>query len=409
MPTLDLEVIRHGTKPGRYYDVARTGLFLRIRKDGTKQWGQRIGFEGRKIEITLGGCRVSSVSDARSSLRKFQDIAAENHRLTREEGVNPATRSKKRQTKSKRKPTFDECARQRHKELMPTFKTERYGNRWLSSLVTYAFPAIGAIPVDEVEPEDIKNIMLKDNFWQEKPVQAGKVLQRIKNVMRYARANRYRPDDPSEDMDMILPEQQRKPGSMPSVPYSEVGAVLEKIRGKSGVASAGLAFQIYTAVRPGEAREADWSEIDMDSRLWTIPAARMKSPREHVVPLSDHAVELLLELREDAKDDRSGLIFPNQNTGNPLSDVAFIKVMRDLGFSGRPHGFRSSFRTWVQEQTDYPREVGEAALAHVNPNRVEAAYARSNYLEKRRPLMQMWADYICGNQGAEVVALRHSG
>lgn len=404
MPKLDINIVIHCTVPGKYYDNGRTGLFLHIRKTGSKHWAQRLGFEGRKREIGLGRCHHSTLAKAQASMRKAQDMAAKNQLLARE-GIDPVSGGEGGRPKI----TFEDYARQRHKEILPTIKSEREGRKWINSLATYAFPVIGKKPIDKVEAEDIKEILLRNDFWQEKPEQARRILRRIGDIMLNAKHFKYRRDNPTDGLRKILPEQTRKTVPVPSVPYRDVPAAVEMIRTRRGVASFGLIFQILTAVRSGEVRSADWSEIDLEARIWTIPAEKMKMDREHVVPLSVQAIELLREVRALSGDENGGMIFPGRGIGNKLSNMAFTKIMRDLKLDGVPHGFRSSFSTWVQEKTDCPEDIAEAAIAHAPKNKVRAAYARSNYLEKRRPLMQMWADYVSGRPGGTVLQFERTG
>ena len=408
MPKLNITILRNGKKPGKYIDSSRTGLFLHIRKNGNKQWAQRITIDGKRTDLGLGRCHAGSLEEAMADLSQARDRAEKNQEAARS-GKNPTST----QQKTRQKHTFEEVARKRHKELMPSFTNKKGGKQWLSSLEAYAFPHIGRMPVKNVGPGDIIDLLLENNFWQEKPELARRVFQRIRNVMRYACVRRYREDDPTTDITMVMPKQGHRPVPQKSLPYQEVPAAMGMIRAKPGVASLGLLFQIYTAARPGEVRHACWHEIDLDEKLWVVPAEKMKMRREHAVPLSDQAVLILREARmqyaQSASSGSRELVFPNDRSGEALSDMAFTKVTKDLKLAAVPHGFRSSFRTWVQEQTNVPREVAEAALAHVNRDRVEAVYARSDFLEKRRSLMQEWADFISSTHDEGVLPFARRG
>ena len=396
MARITAQFVKNHAIPGKYDDGGGMGLRLWIRKDGGKQWVQRLTVNGKRVDRGLGSWPAVSLLEAREK-------AARNQKKARK-GVDPL--AKKRGKGGKR--TFEEIARQRHAELLPGFKNNKHGEQWINTLAAYVFPHIGDIPVKKVQTEDIKDLLLAGNLWQEKCETARRVLQRIGVVMRYSVICRYRKDDPTLYLKEIMPVQSRQPVPMASLPYAEVPTAIAMVRGKGGWPPVRLAleFLALTAVRPGEVRGALWLQIDMEAAIWTIPAEAMKMGREHVVPLSDRCLEILDEAGGYVGDE--GLVFPNRGRDKPLSDMALLKAMRDLKLDAVPHGFRSSFRTWVQERTNTPHEVAETALAHSTANKTVAAYARSDYLEKRRPLMQTWADYIASAGDEIVVSLGRS-
>lgn len=211
--------------------------------------------------------------------------------------------------------------------------------------------------------------------------------------------------NPSTAQSLALPRFERRVAHRKALPYSEVSDCLETIRASAAGDATKLALEllVLTACRSGEVRLADWSEIDLEMAEWLIPAQRMKSKREHRIPLSGRAVEIL----ESAKllSDETGLVFPGNAPRRPLSDMTLSKLVKELGFDADVHGFRTSFKTWTQERTNTARDVSEAALAHVVKDKAEAAYARSDFFDKRRKLMERWADFLCGKP-AEVVPLR---
>ena len=397
MARLTAQFIKNQSTPGKYGDGGGMGLRLWVRKDGGKQWVQRLTVNGRRVDRGLGAWPEVSLAEAREQ-------ASRNHRKARK-GVDPRLAKKRKGGKR----TFEEIARQRHKELLPGFRNKKHGEQWINTLATYAFPHIGDIPVKRVETEDIKDLLLAGNLWMEKCETARRVLQRVGAVMRYAVVCRYRKDDPTLYLKEIMPVQLKRPRPMPSLPYTEVPAAIAAVRGKGGWPPVRLAleFLALTAVRPGEVRGALWPQIDMEAGNWTIPAEAMKMGRDHVVPLSDRCLDILDEVGGYAGD--AGLLFPNRGRDKPLSDMALLKAMRDLNLDAVPHGFRSSFRTWVQEQTNTPHDVAEAALAHATGSKTVAAYARSDYLEKRRPLMQQWTDFVGGHQEGYVLPLIRQG
>ena len=231
-------------------------------------------------------------------------------------------------------------------------------------------------------------------IWTAKPETARAVRGHIRDIMDWGIANGFRHDNPAGDAVRLgLKRARRAKTHRKAIHYSEVHGALKSIRRPSALVASRLSleFQVLTASRPGEARQAQWSEVDAGTRTWTIPSERMKADREHRVPLSERAMEVLAEAR--SLDDGSGLVFPSRS-GRPLSDMTHRKLLRTLGIDCVPHGFRSSFRDWASEQTNAPHAVMEAALAHTIPSATEAAYARSDLFDRRRSLMEQWADYL---------------
>lgn len=222
--------------------------------------------------------------------------------------------------------------------------------------------------------------------------------------MKWAIAQGLRTDDPTAALNQVLPKPNRKVKHRAALPYADVSNCLETVKQSDAMTSTKLAIEllVLTATRSGEVRLANWSEVDLDAKIWTIPAERMKMKEEHVIPLSDRALEVL----EQAKAlGGHGLVFPGMRSGRPMSDMTMSKLIKELGYPVDIHGFRTSFRTWVQEQTNTAHEVAERALAHKTNNKVEAAYARSDLFEKRRRLMDTWASYL-SDEPAKVVQLR---
>ena len=205
-------------------------------------------------------------------------------------------------------------------------------------------------------------------------------------------------------IDKALPKQRVKPKHHKAIPYAELPEFMGKLREKESMGRLALETVILTAARSGEVRLAQWSELDLEAALWTLPAERMKAEREHVVPLPKAAVSLLKRMKAHKRGD-SDLVFPGQGRGKPLSDMTLTKAMRDMGRDETPHGFRSTFRDWVAEQTTWPAELAEAALAHVISDKTVAAYQRGSMLDKRRELMAAWSDYCEGASGGNVVRL----
>ena len=283
----------------------------------------------------------------------------------------------------------------------PTWRSPKSGQVWRSSLEAYVHPVIGNLPVAEMTPGHVMSVLLP--IWSEKRETARHVKQRISAICRWAVAQGHRTDDPAGIViDAALPRGDVKVKHLPALPYDEVAECLATVKGSQGASAScklALEFLILTAARSGEVRRATWDEIDLGGAVWTLPAERMKANREHRVPLSCRSVEVVEEAA--GLSDGGGLVFPGTRTGKPLSENTHSKLLREFGFATVTHGFRSSFRDWAAEQTNAPHAVMEAALAHTIRNKVEAAYARSDLFEKRRALMEAWAEYTwprhCGD------------
>ena len=293
-------------------------------------------------------------------------------------------------------PTFAEAADAVIAVNGPTWRSPKSGPPWRASLETYAYPRIGELPVSEVAPGHVMAIL--EPIWSGKRETARRVKQRISAICRWAVAQGHRTDDPAGIViDAALQRNGAERRHMPALPYEEVAGCIAKVRASrraSRSSKLALEFLILTAGRSAEVRKATWDEIDMDGAKWRLPAARMKANREHRVPLSGRAVEVLAEAAELS--DGSGLVFPGARPGRPLSENTHAKLLRELGFDAVTHGFRSSFRDYAAERTHTPHAVMEAALAHTIKNKAEAVYARSDLFEKRLLLMESWAGYLAG-------------
>ena len=366
--------VRTEKRPGRYHDGH--GLYLRVDPSGARRWGQRIVILGKRVDLGLGGWPLVPLAEAREK-------AVENRRIARA-GGDP--RVEKRAV-----PTFSEAAQRVHELNLPTWRNRKHTSAWIASLRAYTFPYFGDKPLDAVSGADVMAALTP--IWTEKPETGHRVRQRIGAVMKWAIANEYRANNPAgEALTAVLPKTSRLKKHLKALPYTAVPAALKAVRRSKATVAAKLSleFQVLTAARPGEARNARWSEMDMDARTWIIPAERMKAEREHRVPLSQRATEILAQ--GQALGDGS-LVFPSR-TGKPLSDMTHTKLLKTLGMDCVPHGFRSSFRDWAAEQTNAPHAVMEAALAHMVGNSTEAAYFRSDLFDRRRILMTQWAEYL---------------
>ena len=380
---LSATFVRNVNLPGRYGD-GRGGLGLgllvrpALRGGLNKSWTQSVRIDGRPTSLGLGRYPVVTLAMAR-------ERALDNAR-TIAQGRDP-----RRSTKAV--PTFAQALETVIAIHAPGWK-DRAGSvrQWRSSLARYALPRIGAKNVDAVTAADVMDVLLP--IWSTKRVTATRVRQRIGAVMKWAIAQGLRDDNPAgEAIAAALPKTAAVQRHQRALPHAEVRAALDRIRGCDAYLGVRLAFEflVLTAARSGEVRNARWDEIDRDGAVWTVPAERMKNGREHRVPLSDRALEVLDEALElPAAND---LVFPSP-TGRVLPQKTLSEFMRALQVDAVPHGFRSSFRDWAAECTDAPREVCELALAHVNGDRVEAAYRRTDLFDRRRVLMSDWAAYV---------------
>ena len=272
------------------------------------------------------------------------------------------------------------------------WRNPKHSREWQSSLRRFALPRIGKMPVSEVTSADVLEILTP--LWHRKVATAKRVRQRLHAVLEWAVAMEFRLDNPCDRIGPVLGPQKDVTEHMRAVPHREAAAVIRKVRGSAALPAARLAleFLVLTAARWGEVRWAEWAEIDRDGRVWTVPAGRAKMNRQHRVPLCGRALEILDAVQ--ALDGGAGPLVFTHGGGKPMHDSAVRRLLRQLGIAAVPHGFRSTFRDWAAEETDHPREVIEAALAHVVRNRVEAAYARSDLFERRRTLMDDWVRYL---------------
>ena len=366
----------NGGKHVQLYD--QWGMFVRVRASGSAHFFQRLVIHGRRSVMALGTYPFMPLREARE-----QAMA---NKLCLMKGGDPRNR------KSATVPSFRTVAETVIDERTPGWKDGgRSAGIWRSSLEAHIYPAFGSLPVDKVATADVLSAMLK--IWHTKQETARKVLQRVNIIMAAAGSKGHRAE--SFDKDEVkagLPTAKRTRTNHAAIPHARLGAALRKVRESAGAwptTKACLEFIALTAVRSGEARAARWTEFDMDKDTWTVPAERTKTGKPHRVPLSGRAMEIL-RLRRTANPD-SDLVFPSQ-LGKVLSDSTLSKLTRDLKLGFTPHGCRSSFRDWCGE-TGHPRELAEMQLAHVLPS-VEGAYARSDLLERRRAVMEQWAEYL---------------
>ena len=381
------------TTPGRHADG--NGLYLVIDPSGARRWIQRLVVAGKRRDIGLGSARVVSLDEAR-------ELALRNKRIARS-GGDPVAQKRQEQGQAI---LFRDVAINVHEQHEGAWKNDKHKAQWISSLQNHVFPKIGYMPVGEVTSAEVLNVL--SPIWNEKPETAKRVLQRIRSVIKWAKAKGYhKGDDPVELALAALPRRAKRTSHHASLAFVALPDLYEQliISQLTGATKLALRFVILTACRTTEALEADWSEIDIDKKLWTIPAGRMKAGEAHQVPLSSEALKTLLE----AGVELSGLIFKSPVNGRSLSNNTLRRALhKRLGADSTEHGLRSTFKDWAAETTEYPNEVSEMALAHKIRNQVEAAYRRGDLLEKRRHMMQDWSDFVTRSE-TTVVQLRQEG
>ena len=370
-------------EPGRYSDGG--GLHLYISKAGRKSWVLRITIDGRRRDIGLGGFPSVSLAGAREK--------AADHRGAVAEGRDPLA-----EKHAPAMPTFREAACAVHEANKPRWRNASHIASWMQTLERHAMPTLSNRSLDRIDRGDVLRVLTP--IWTTRPETARRVRQRMRTVFRWAMAHGFMETNPAgEAIDGALPPMPKVKAHLRALPYQEVWSALETVEASQASIPAKLCFRflVLTAARSGEARGATWDEIDLAGQVWRIPSERMKAGMEHRVPLSGQALDLLG--KASALRDETGLVFPSPlKPGSSMSDMTLTKILRSAGLAERAtvHGFRSSFKNWTLEQTDTPWAVSEAALAHILGNSTEQAYARSDLFERRRALMQLWADYLTG-------------
>jgi integrase len=387
MGNLTATAVKATKAAGRYGDG--DGLYLVVGKSGSRSWMVRVQKDGRRRDIGLGSAKKVSLAIARDRAAIVRSQV--------ELGIDPIAERRK----AAGIPTFREAAALVYAEQRKAWKNKKHNAQWISSLEAYAFPAIGDRAVNQIDGPAVRDILAA--IWLTKNETATRVRQRINTIIDWAVAKGYR--EAPLSMAIInkslpkVPKGQKK--HFAAMPYADVPEFMGMLREKNSIGALALRAVILTAGRSGEVRLATWDEIDFEAATWTIPAERMKGGREHIVPLSPAALAVF----EEAKCHRiagSNFVFQGTKKGKPLSDMTLTKILRDQGLPFTVHGFRSSFRDWVGEETSFAGDVAEMALAHTIKDKTEAAYRRGSMMGKRVVLMDNWADYCLGTNSGLV-------
>lgn len=393
-------------EPGLHAVGGVAGLHLQVSPAGSRSWICRITIGGKRRDVGLGSFPGVGLADARRLTREAREKAAT--------GVDPIAERQAAKdalaVAQAARITFGEAAARFIATRGDGWRNAKHRAQWASTLETYADPTLGTLPVEDVRLEHVIKIL--EPIWGSKTETAVRLRGRIEAVLDWASVRGFRQgENPARwrgHLDKILPAPKKitKVEHHPAVKLDDLHGFITDLKGRPGIAARALEFLILTAARSGEVRGATWAEIDLASRTWTIPGERMKAWREHRVPLCERSMEILRSLPVGGADEP---VFKSPR-GKFLSDMSVSAVMRRMGRDEVPHGFRSTFRDWAAERTNYPRELAEMALAHTIGNAVEAAYRRGDLFDKRRRMMEAWAEF-CSNKpqvGASVTPIRKS-
>jgi integrase len=381
-------------KPGSHGDG--NGLWLRVVETGGKKWIFRYTFAGRVKESGLGNAVKVSLAQAREKVVAYHAMIAA--------GIDPVEHRRTQIQEPKAK-TFGAVAAEYHAAKSPGWRSEKHTEQWLASVNQFA-AALTTMPIEEVDLEAVLAVLKP--IWLSKSVTAERVRGRIESVLDYAKVRGWRSgENPARwrgHLDHLLPKSKRAREHHAAMDYRAVPDFIGKLRARDSVPAMALEFLIVTAARSGEVRGAIWSEIDMTAKVWTIPAARMKAGHEHRVPLSSRALRILERL---APVRTSAFVFPGRRADGSLGINALgVELAKMSVTDATSHGFRSAFRDWCGNETNFPREIAEQALAHATGNAVELAYRRGDALEKRRKLMDLWARHCELDPDSNVIHFR---
>lgn len=395
---LTAKQVTHAKATGLHADGG--GLYLKVAPGGSKSWVFRFTLNGKPYVMGLGGELALKLADAREK-------AAEARRMVKVDGVNPLEIRREKRNAARaavaKTMTFRQCAEAYIAAHQDSWKNPKHAAQWPSTLEAYAYPVFGHLPVKAVDVGLVTKVI--EPIWKTKTETASRLRGRIEAVLDWAKVRGYRDgENPARwrgHLDNLLPARGKvaKVAHHAALPFDQIAGFMSNLRSQDAVAAKALEFTILNAARTSEVIGATWAEIDLAAKTWTVPGERMKAGREHRVPLSDAAIAVLLDAMPLAQSPQRASIddvpiFPGRNAGSFLSNMSMTAVLRRMGTGDiTVHGFRSAFRDWASEATDFQGEVAEAALAHVVGDKVEAAYRRGDLFEKRRRLMDAWAAY----------------
>lgn len=394
-----VESKRHpGDRASDVYHADGNGLYLRVKRSGAKSWAFCYMLNRKSREMGLGPAGVITLAEAREKALECRRLLASRVdpiEARKSERVEEALREAKTIS-------FDQCATAYIEAHKAGWKNAKHASQWANTLATYCGDVFGSLPVSAVDTGLVVKVL--QPIWSEKAETASRLRARIEKVLDWATVRGHRTgENPARwrgHLDKLLPALKKKQRVKhhAALAFSQVGRFVTAVRAQEGVAARALELTILTAARTNEVIGARWGELDLKNSLWTIPAARMKSHREHRVPLSPQATKLLQTVRPKHVQ-QTDFVFPSQRTGKPLSNMAMLELLKRMDRKDLTvHGFRSTFRDWAAESTNYPREVCEMALAHVVSDQVEAAYRRGDLFEKRRQLMSDWAKHCASSR-----------
>lgn len=396
-------------KQGKYLDGQ--GLYLQITPSGTKSWLYRYDINKKRREMGLGALSTLSLSEARERRDEYRKLLKQGidpieHRNAQEAAERASKQAEKAQAliNQRQAINFESCAKEFIEQKEVEWKNEKHRQQWRNTLRDYVHPHMGKMRVGNIGKSEVLAVL--SPIWTTKTETATRVRQRIEAILDYAKAMDYRTgDNPAAwkgNLDAMLPNPSKlkKAEHFPALPYEEMPTFMSELRTQQGLAALALRFNILTAARTGQCLKATWEEIDLEKKIWTISKGRMKMRKEHRVALSQAAVDLLEQLPQ-----LNSFLFPGTKLNKPLSSMAMSMVLRRMGRTDiTVHGFRSTFRDWIAEQTHYPARVAETALAHQLKDKAEKAYQRGDLIKKRFEMMEAWASY-CDSHKAKVVRL----
>ena len=377
---------------GRYPDGG--GLYLQVSAAGTRSWLFRFMLDGRARQMGLGPLHTITLAEARTRATACRQLCLD--------GIDPIERRRRSRQQARLEAakaiTFKAAADAYVKSHKSGWRNAKHAAQWQSTLKTYADPIFGSQPIQAIDPDQVMKVL--EPIWATKTETASRLRGRIEAVLNWAATHGYRTgENPARwrgHLENLLPNRTkvRRVAHHAALPYSEIPTFVKTLRGQHGTAAEALEVLILTATRTSEIIGARWDEVDLEDKVWTIPAARMKAGKSHRIPLSAPAVAVLKKLREARA---SEFVFPGGKANSPLSNMALLALLDRMNRrDATVHGFRSAFRDWTAETTTHPREVAEMALAHAVSDKVEAAYRRGDLFDKRRELMDAWGGYCSG-------------